>query len=730
MRGANDGLWDWDLETDEVYYSPRWKSMLGYDENELESNLKTWESLVHPEDKERALTKVRDYLDGRTESFEVEMCMHHKQGHEVFVLSRGFKITREADGQPIRLVGTHVDITEQRKSKIFDKKNTEILRMIAVGRKASDIYDEIALMYESRHPDIKCSMLELHGNILIHGGAASLEKDYCDAVNGIENGPHVGSCGTSTYTGKRVFVENIGTDPKWDKLRDIALRHGLHSCWSEPIKRSSGEVLGAFGMYKNHPALPSEEEKHSLKSAARLASIVMERDHDQQRIKELAYRDQLTGLPNRTHFYQNLEEIINTTNKHKQRFGLLYIDIDDFKGINDSLGHDIGDLYLKTISERLSKSCRDVDFIALLSGDEFCILARDIDDYYAIVGIAHSPLDVISQPVELSARKLMPACSIGIAHYPDDGNNISELLKAADTALYEAKENGKNKYAFYKPELSRKVEYRFQIEQSLREAIDNQELSLMYQPKVDLLTGGIVGFEALSRWEHPQLGVIPPVDFIEIAEKIGMIKPLTEWALNTACQQAVDWKNAGFPVMNIAVNISPSHFLDESIVPLVKDIIRNTGIHPEDLELEVTENIVQIDPRNLAILKKLKSIGVKLAIDDFGTGYSSIASLKHLQVDFLKIDKCFIDDMLRDKDTQILVNTMINMGHQLGYGIIAEGVQSVEQYQKLKELGCERAQGYWFSKPLKAKDVSLQTLNENVANEIGLLALLNTDHTE
>jgi PAS domain S-box-containing protein len=230
MRGANDGLWDWNIETGEVYYSLRWKNMLGYGENELDSTLNTWESLVHPDDKDIVLEKVYDYLAGRVDSFEVEMRMLHKDGHEVYVLSRGFRVICESDGKPVRLVGTHVDITERKKAEAYDEKNTEILEMVAIGRPVADIYDAIALMYEDRHPGMRCSMLELHDNKLLHGGAPSLPKEYCDAVHGLKNGPNVGSCGTSTYTGKRVLVKNIETDPKWEKIKHVALPHGMRCC--------------------------------------------------------------------------------------------------------------------------------------------------------------------------------------------------------------------------------------------------------------------------------------------------------------------------------------------------------------------------------------------------------------------------------------------------------------------------------------------------------------------
>ena len=706
MRSASDGLWDWDLTTDEVYYSPRWKSMLGYDVHELDNTLSTWAAMVHADDKDFVLEKVQKYLSGEAESFEVEMRMHHKKGHEVFVRSRAFKVTRGSNCEPVRLIGTHVDITRQKKAELFDKRNTKILEMIAKGNPASEIYNEIALMYEERHTGLRCSMLELEGRILLHGGAPSLPEAYCKAVHGLVNGPEIGSCGTSSYTGKRVLVENIETDPKWADLKHVALPYGMRSCWSEPIKSSSGKVLGAFGMYHDYPALPNEEESNDLTSAARLAGIVMEREQNQKRIRYLAYTDELTNLSSRTHFYINIEELVKISAREKHKFGLLYIDLDNFKNVNDTLGHDVGDLLLKKVAERLKKACREIDYIARLSGDEFCIVVNNVMDDYGAAHVAQRCLELISKPVELAGRKFTPACSIGIAHYPDDGTDLQTVLKAADTALYAAKDLGKNRYAFYKKDLTHKAEYRFKIEQYLREAIEKQQMSLVYQPKIDINTGSIIGVEALSRWNHPLLGQISPVDFINMAEQIGMIKPLTEWVLKTACNQATLWKKAGFSSIRMAVNISPNHFLDSDLVPLIKRVIKETGMIPGNLELEITEGVVQTNQENLAIFEHLKELGILVAIDDFGVGYSSFASLKHLNVDFLKIDKYFIDDMLVDNKAKLLVGSMIEIGHNLGHKITAEGIEKEEQFDMLQEFSCDSAQGYFFSKPVSANQIT------------------------
>ncbi len=705
MQGANDGLWDWNLETNEFYYSPRWKSMLGYKEDELVSSFETWERLVNSDDKEMVLKQVQDYIDGKSDKYEVEMRMQHKDGHEVFILSRAFLLKRENDGKAIRFVGTHVDITEAKKIKAFDDQNAKILEMIATGTIASKVYDDIALLYEAHHPGMRCSLLELKDGVLLHGGAPSMPKEYCDAVHGLKNGPSVGSCGTSTYLGQRTLVEDIATDPKWAKIKHVALPHGMRSCWSEPIKNSSGKVLGAFGMYYDYPGLPNDEESEDLKSAARLTSIVMERDQAEKRMYELAYTDELTGIANRTSFYEKLKNLISISKRNNRNFGLLYIDLDKFKRVNDTLGHDAGDLLLKEVAHRLTAISRDTDFVTRLSGDEFCIILNEIDDNYTAAIIAQRCLDSIARPMELSGRLYTPACSIGISYFPDDAQDFSSIMKVADTALYFAKEQGKNQYAFYQDELTKKAEYQFKIEHSLREAIEKEELSLVYQSQIHVKTGEIIGFEVLSRWNDPILGQVSPVEFIPIIEKIGMMKQFTAWVLRTACVQAEEWRKLDFPIFHMSVNISPSHFLDTDLVALVKDIIKETGISSNTLELEVTESVVQIDDRNLAVFKELKELGVLTSIDDFGTGYSSLASLKHLTVDCLKIDKYFIDEMLIDEKSRFLVHSIIELGHHMKYGVIAEGVESKEQLDLLNKLGCETAQGYFFSKPIDAEAV-------------------------
>ncbi|MDX2505077.1 MAG: EAL domain-containing protein [Gammaproteobacteria bacterium] len=425
----------------------------------------------------------------------------------------------------------------------------------------------------------------------------------------------------------------------------------------------------------------------------------------EQHIRQLAYTDELTGLASRAYFYKHLEGIINTAQRREEHFALLYLDLDGFKDVNDSLGHDIGDELLKIIALRLQGVLRDIDFIARLSGDEFCILVDSANDQYAAANVASRCLQETNQPVTLKRHELRPRCSIGIAHFPEDGDDLQTLLKAADSAMYAAKAKGKHRYAFYQPELTRQAEQRLRMEQELRLVFERRQLELHYQPQISLASGQLVGVEALVRWRHPELGLVPPDQFIGVAERIGLIKHLGNWVLQTACQQAAQWQAQGLPAFRMAVNISPLHFQDPALLDTVVAVLQQTGLAADKLELEITESVVQTTGNNFNMFEQLRQLGVKIAIDDFGTGYSSLASLKYLPIDGLKIDRVFITDMLKEQGSAILMGTIVGMAHALGYTVVAEGVEEEEQVKVLDGIDCDLIQGYFFSRPVVPEEI-------------------------
>ena len=433
-------------------------------------------------------------------------------------------------------------------------------------------------------------------------------------------------------------------------------------------------------------------------------NITRQRESE-KRIRQLAYSDALTGLASRAYFHKHLEDVVKASHRRSERFALLFLDLDGFKEVNDSLGHDAGDMLLKQIARRLQAVIRGNDFVARLGGDEFCIMIDIISDQYDAAYVANRCLENLNEPVNLGRQNVRPRCSIGIAYFPDDGDDSTSLLKAADSAMYAAKESGKHRYMFYQPEFTEKAESRLLVEQDLRQSIENGELELYYQPQIDLRTGRIIGVEALVRWNHPSRGMILPLEFIDIAERIDFMKPLDLWVLKTACKQARLWREMGLPHFRLAVNISPSHFQDLDFVDRVEQTLKDSGYPGSDLELEVTESVTQPTRKNLAIFTRLQKMGVNIAIDDFGTGYSSLAALKELPINCLKIDRLFIIDMLHDPKSSILLGTIVGVAHALGHIVVAEGVEEEDQVKVLNAIGCDIVQGYFFSEPVPATEI-------------------------
>lgn len=423
------------------------------------------------------------------------------------------------------------------------------------------------------------------------------------------------------------------------------------------------------------------------------------------RTHQLSYYDQLTGIGSRHHFHERLHNSIVRHRDDRQRFAVLYLDLDGFKDINDTFGHEAGDTLLKAVARRVGALLRSSDFAARLGSDEIALLVHDVDDDNDIAQIAQRCRAAIQTPVRLGARSVSPRVSIGVALYPDDGDNALGLLKAAESAMNAAKHTTKSHFARYAPEMSRAAEQRLTIEQELRQALDRGQFELYYQPQFDIVGGGCCGVEALVRWNHPKRGLIPPLEFIPIAEKAGLIDALGEWVLTTACRQAVAWFDAGVPEMSVAVNISPIQLLDPELPSTVNAILAATGLRPALLELEITESAIQTHPDARATLAQLHDLGVSIALDDFGTGYSTLASLRELPTDRVKIDRSFVADILSNEQDSALLGTIIEMVHVLGSSVVAEGVEQRAQAERLRRLGCDCAQGYHFSRPVTAAEI-------------------------
>ncbi|MGR9045875.1 MAG: putative bifunctional diguanylate cyclase/phosphodiesterase, partial [Gammaproteobacteria bacterium] len=420
-------------------------------------------------------------------------------------------------------------------------------------------------------------------------------------------------------------------------------------------------------------------------------------------IHQLAYYDELTGLGSRAYYQMRIEQIIKAAKRNRKKFAFLYLDLDEFKYINDSFGHNIGDQFLKAIAQRINLVVRDMDFAARLGGDEFCVIVENIADEYFAVEVAERCLKEINRPLVLGSYPLKPRVSIGISIYPKDGDNEHDLMKAADAAMYSAKNAGKQRYAYYRPEMTGLAMKRLRDEQLLREAIEKEQFVLYYQPQVSMLTGRVVSLEALIRWRHPEQGIVAPTDFISLAENLGLIGKIGQWVLVNACRQLKQWQLEGTAV-SIAVNISPLQFRDPTLFEMIEQVLEQTQLSPQYLQLEVTESVMQTQG-DLAIFSRLKKLGIKIAIDDFGTGYSSLASLKDLPIDCLKIDRTFVHDVLFNPQTPVLLGTIIGLANAMDYCLVAEGVETIAQAMVMSGLGCQTIQGYYFSKPVPANEI-------------------------
>jgi len=417
-----------------------------------------------------------------------------------------------------------------------------------------------------------------------------------------------------------------------------------------------------------------------------------------------AQHDFLTDLPNRSLLNDRLEQAISLARRHGHRIAVLFLDLDRFKHINDSLGHVIGDQLLQAVARRLKTCLRRSDTVGRQGGDEFVVVLSELDLPENAARSAAKLLAALTPPYRVGLHDLHVPMSIGVSIYPDDGVDAATLINNADTAMYQAKENGRNNYQFFRQEMIvRAVERQF-IEGGLRVALDRQELSLHYQPKVDLRTGAIVGVEALLRWQHPDRGFIPPAQFVPIAEDSGLILPIGRWVLREACRQSRAWLDAGLPPMPMAVNISAIEFRSQDFIDSIRTVLQETKLEPQCLELELTESVLmKYAESTVSMLKALKSIGVQLAVDDFGTGYSSLSYLSQFPVDSLKVDQSFVQEISSKANDAVIVSAVISMGNSLKKRVIAEGVETREQLDFLTTAGCEEAQGYYFSAPMVAE---------------------------
>ena len=468
---------------------------------------------------------------------------------------------------------------------------------------------------------------------------------------------------------------------------------------------------------------PLKSHDDRIERMVLLYTDISERRAAAQEIERLAFFDCLTGLANRVLLKDRLAQMLSRAGRHRENVAVLFIDLDRFKEVNDSLGHSFGDIMLQLIAERLCTTLRNSDTVGRLGGDEFVVLLEGVTDRRGVVEVATKVLQALSQPVQLGEREVYTGGSIGISLFPHDGSDVDTLFKNADTAMYHAKEQGRNTFSFYSADMHTSAMELLTLSGYLRQALERDEFFLVYQPQINSVTGEIVGVEALLRWNHPILGSVPPSQFIPLAEDTGLILPIGAWVLRTACRQAKQWINQGQPALRVAINLSAKQFRDPELVTLVRDTLRESGLPAHLLELELTEGmLIENLGCTLMTLRSLKSMGVTLAIDDFGTGYSSLSYLRHFPLDRLKIDKSFVQEISEQTgDAAVIIAAIIALAHSLKLCVIAEGVECREQLEFLRHYHCDELQGYYIARPLTPE--AFEQLMQKFGNELSYCLL-------
>ncbi len=447
--------------------------------------------------------------------------------------------------------------------------------------------------------------------------------------------------------------------------------------------------------------------ERSIRYAIERNRLLEQLEESKRLQRHLAYHDALTILPNRHLLHDRLQQALAQSKRSGKLAALLFLDLDGFKRINDTLGHGIGDLLLKSVAKRLKTTVRQVDTVARLGGDEFTIVLLEINHAQDAKDVAQKILKVISQPYKIEEHELFVTASVGISIYPDDGSDIESLIRKADIAMYRAKGQGKNNYQVYNLSMDAKFFERLTLENSLRKAVENEELVAYYQPQVDLRTGEITGVEALVRWQHQKFGLVPPDKFIPLAEETGVILEIDEWMMKTACRQIKNWEREGIANIRVAVNLSTRQFRQKNLTEKVAQILNDSAVQPKNLCLEITENEVMHNiETTVEILQALKKMGVLLSLDDFGTGYSSLSYLKRFPIDILKIDRTFVNGIPSDRDDTAISTAIVVLAHSMELKVIAEGVEKSEQIAFLQSLQCDEIQGFYFSRPLNAETVT------------------------
>lgn len=603
------------------------------------------------------------------------------------------------------------DITERKRNEQMEADRRNFLETITQNQPLESSLHQLVSILENQLPGAMCSVLLLKPGNFCRVGASTLGKDILVGLEGHKADNLADALGLKADFRDIALVQDFPSESSDRELGEWAKALNLKSCWSAPVVDAAGTLLGLIVVFFRDMRTATAQDRNRLNMASGMASIAIEHRRLTDRLSYQAQHDALTGLPNRFLLEDRLGQAIAYANRHRSAIAVLLLDLDGFKYVNDTLGHQAGDQVLVEVSRRLRSVTRQADTLARIGGDEFCLVLGDVHKRSDTLRIAETCLEALRKPILIGERDYSISASIGISCYPEHGAEPEILQQHADTAMYHAKFNGKNGFQVFTPEINAHLHERLELMGDLRQAMDNNEFRLEYQPQF-LADGELAGLEALLRWDHPKRGVIGPSKFIPIAEETGLVVPIGKWVLNQACEQLRTWRRAGYKNLRMAVNVSTLQFEREDWIDTISEALKKHDLPPSSLELELTESVVMKNCESASErLGQLRALGISSAIDDFGTGYSSLKYLQNLPIDTLKIDQSFVRNLdplsNGESGNGAIIRAIVTLAQQLGLRVVAEGVETKEEFDLLRRLGCDLVQGYLFAKPMTTKDCDL-----------------------
>jgi diguanylate cyclase (GGDEF)-like protein len=708
QRMARLGNWSLDPITGTMVWSDEMRHIFEITRAAPTPNFDDFLRWVHEKDRAAFGDTLKQVIHSNEER-ELEHRIHARDGTTRWVHTIMRPAQREYSSA--RVQGTIHDITEKKLASLRLQADHGVTQLAALAKDADEIMPRVIETICSAFGWDCGTWWSLDRDGALLRCVAQWRSDtprvaeFLALTSKMSTPPGIDLPGRAWVQREPLFVPNIAKDQGFSRC-EVAQHAGLRSAVAVPV--GSGERFGGvIELFSSESMVRDEMLVHLLKTVAAQIGLFFQRKHAEDTLRFVATHDPLTDLGNRAIFTEQLGHALARSERYKKGLAVLFVDIDRFKIVNDTLGHTAGDRMLQECARRLKDCLRGSDTVARLGGDEFVVMIEDFSGPRDAIAVAQKILTHLGRPLVLEAQEIIPSASIGIAIAPDDGADAEMLLKNADIAMYRAKDQGRNNYQFYSAHMNKHTFERLAMESSLRKATERGEFMLHYQPKLHLETGAISGVEALVRWRHPDLGMVSPAQFIPLAEETGLIGQIGEWVLRTACEQGRKWREAGLPPFRIAVNLSARQFAQKNLLAMVGAMVSETGLPGDSLEFEITESLVMQNPEHATqVLHKLRAMGVTLAIDDFGTGYSSLGYLKRFPINCIKVDRSFIKDIPNDKDDMAITRGVIALGHSLRLKVVAEGVETKEQQHFLQENGCDEMQGFLFSKPLSADDLT------------------------